>query len=101
MQTQQLQDNLHLLIPPILIILDDYDVAYKEQGAHMLHAMIQKLDPQCISKFGLDNVFLEVRHQGKHTVLSIQRERETHIYIHPSPCSSVCLIYHKSVMCHY
>ncbi|KAK4511742.1 uncharacterized protein ATC70_007286 [Mucor velutinosus] len=57
--TQQLQDNLHLLIPPILIILDDYDVSYKEQGIYMLHAMIQKLDPQCISKFGLDNVFLE------------------------------------------
>ncbi|KAF1796877.1 hypothetical protein FB192DRAFT_1452449 [Mucor lusitanicus] len=56
---QQLQDNLHLLIPPILIILDDYDVTYKERGVHMVHTMIQKLDPQCISKFGLDNVFLE------------------------------------------
>ncbi|KAL7312154.1 hypothetical protein PS15m_007952 [Mucor circinelloides] len=56
---QQLQDNLHLFIPPILIILDDYDIGYKEQGVDMLHSMIQKLDPQCISKFGLDNVFLE------------------------------------------
>ncbi|KAL9559956.1 hypothetical protein MBANPS3_000176 [Mucor bainieri] len=59
LSTQQLQDNLHLLIPPILIVLDDYDVAYKEQGVHMVHAMIQTLDSQCISKFGLDNVFLE------------------------------------------
>ncbi|CAO3609595.1 unnamed protein product [Mucor fragilis] len=57
--TQQLQDNLHLLIPPVLIVLDDYDVAYKEQGVHMLHTMILKLDPHCISKYGLDNVFLE------------------------------------------
>jgi len=60
LQVEQLQDNLHLFIPPILIILDDYDVGYKEQGVDMLHSMIQKLDPQCISKFGLDNVFLEV-----------------------------------------
>lgn len=93
MQTQQLQDNLHLLIPPVLIVLDDYDVAYKEQGVHMLHTMILKLDPHCISKYGLDNVFLEVRIMGAQC-----RPRDSHT---PSPCSSACLIYPKRVTCHY
>lgn len=60
-QPKDLQQNLHLLIPPILIVLDDYDVLYKEQGIVMVHTMIQKLDPMYISKYGLDNVFFEVQ----------------------------------------
>ncbi|CEP11213.1 hypothetical protein [Parasitella parasitica] len=59
--TQQLQDNLQLIIPPVLIILDDYDVEYKEKGVDLLQMTIHKLEPQYISKFGLDNVFLEDR----------------------------------------
>jgi hypothetical protein len=42
-------------------VLDDYDIVYKEQGVLMVHGIIQKLKPEYISKFGLDNVFFEVK----------------------------------------
>jgi hypothetical protein len=66
---------VHLLIPPILIVLDDYDVLYKEQGVDMVHTMIKKLDPLYISRYGLDNVFFEVKpnHDAKHLITQSNR----------------------------
>lgn len=51
---------MHLIIPPVLIVLDDYDVLYKEQGVKMVHQMIKKLDSKNTASLGLDNLFFEV-----------------------------------------
>ncbi|KAG1293831.1 hypothetical protein G6F66_005749 [Rhizopus arrhizus] len=54
-----LEDDLYLLIPPVLIILDDFDIQYKTIGVGMVHTMITRMSPSCIIKSHLDNVFLE------------------------------------------
>ncbi|RCI04824.1 hypothetical protein CU098_012694 [Rhizopus stolonifer] len=54
-----LQDSIHLLLPPLLIVLDDYDPDYKKQGVVMVHDMILKLDASFVSSYGIDNLFLE------------------------------------------
>ncbi|KAI7890013.1 uncharacterized protein EV154DRAFT_564793 [Mucor mucedo] len=54
-----LEKNLHLIIPPVLIVLDDVDIEYKEYGVKMVHGIVKKLDSNHIAKFGLDNVVFE------------------------------------------
>lgn len=56
---KDLEENLHLVIPPVLIVLDDYDILYKEYGVKMVHIIIKKLNLDYILKYGLDDVFFE------------------------------------------
>ncbi|KAI7903912.1 uncharacterized protein BX663DRAFT_505671 [Cokeromyces recurvatus] len=56
---KKLESNLHLILPPIMIVLDDYDIEYKIKGIKMVHKMISLLDSSFISRNGLDNVFFE------------------------------------------
>ncbi|KAI8085031.1 uncharacterized protein BX664DRAFT_360823 [Halteromyces radiatus] len=57
--TEDLEKILPKLIAPILRIVDDYDVTYKNHGVILLHGIVSKLDPMVITKFGLENVFID------------------------------------------
>ncbi|KAI9482916.1 MAG: hypothetical protein EXX96DRAFT_124501 [Benjaminiella poitrasii] len=59
-KAEHLEKDFHLILPPVLIVLDDYDIDYKIKGVKMVHVMINKLDPSFFSRNGLDNVFFEV-----------------------------------------
>jgi hypothetical protein len=61
MTAQQIKENLPLLLPPMLIVLDDYDTTYKARGVGMVHTMISKLDTSFIKGSGISQLFLEVR----------------------------------------
>ncbi|CEI96995.1 hypothetical protein RMCBS344292_11138 [Rhizopus microsporus] len=56
----KLEENLNLLIPPVLIVLDDYDIQYRTKGVSLVHVMITRMNSAGIIKNNLDNVFLEV-----------------------------------------
>jgi len=51
------EKNWHLLIPPILTILDDHIVTNKTIGCKLLHLLLQKTSPEFLTKTGLFPVF--------------------------------------------
>ncbi|KAI8335674.1 hypothetical protein EDC96DRAFT_548171 [Choanephora cucurbitarum] len=57
--TTDLHNHIGLILPPVLIVLDDYDPEYKMQGVKMVHAIVTKLHPSFVVRFGLDSLFLE------------------------------------------
>ncbi|KAI8886217.1 hypothetical protein K501DRAFT_331343 [Backusella circina FSU 941] len=59
LEAQQIKDNLPLLLPPILIVLDDYDTTYKALAVTMVHTMISKLDASFIKGSGISQLFIE------------------------------------------
>ncbi|RUS22960.1 hypothetical protein BC937DRAFT_94306 [Endogone sp. FLAS-F59071] len=50
---------LPLLVPPILTIIDDWDVRYKTTGITLLRHILRQTDPALLAKMGLGDVFLE------------------------------------------
>ncbi|KAH8547774.1 hypothetical protein BGW37DRAFT_223948 [Umbelopsis sp. PMI_123] len=55
----QLQPVYHMIAPPILITLDDYDTNYKLRGVQLIQEMLTKLEPTALRTSGLGNVYLE------------------------------------------
>lgn len=51
------------LIPLVLRVLDDFDVAYKTRAVILVHKMISALNVEVIARFGLDNVFIDVSYK--------------------------------------
>ncbi|KAF7724532.1 hypothetical protein EC973_000909 [Apophysomyces ossiformis] len=54
-----LNDALPKVIPPILTLLDDYEIKHKHQGVLILHILVRKLDDTFTDISGLENVFME------------------------------------------
>ncbi|CAO3661744.1 unnamed protein product [Umbelopsis vinacea] len=57
--SDQLQPVYHMIAPPILITLDDYDTSYKLRGVRLIQAMLSKVDVTALRKSGLGKVFIE------------------------------------------
>ncbi|KAI8343536.1 hypothetical protein BC941DRAFT_411659 [Chlamydoabsidia padenii] len=55
----ELETVLPKLTPLVLRVLDDFDVGYKTRAVIMVHSMISSLDIEVITRFGLDNVFID------------------------------------------
>lgn len=51
------------LVPPILLILDDYMVVYKRRGVFLIHSLVSRVDADAITNTGLEKVFFEVSYQ--------------------------------------
>lgn len=51
------------LVPPILLILDDYMVVYKRRGVFLIHSLVSRVDADVITNTGLEKVFFEVSYQ--------------------------------------
>ncbi|KAI8374827.1 hypothetical protein BD560DRAFT_393347 [Blakeslea trispora] len=58
-QLDDLQRYIRWVLPPVLIVLDDYDPGYKTKGVVMVHAIINKLNSSLIARTGLDRLFFE------------------------------------------
>ncbi|KAI8580489.1 hypothetical protein K450DRAFT_237277 [Umbelopsis ramanniana AG] len=56
---EQLQPVYHMVAPPILIVLDDYESNYKLRGVQLIQAVLRKVEPVTLRRSGLGNVFLE------------------------------------------
>ncbi|KAM0717596.1 hypothetical protein Q7P37_007448 [Cladosporium fusiforme] len=48
-----------LLVPPILTLVDDWEIAHKRLGAELLHSLLRATSPQLLSRTGLGPVFEE------------------------------------------
>ncbi|PNS18675.1 hypothetical protein CAC42_5214 [Sphaceloma murrayae] len=60
--TQQLDETLvemhwHLVVPPILSMIDDHHVPYKARGCQLLTELLQRTPPTLLAKTGLFDVF--------------------------------------------
>jgi tRNA nucleotidyltransferase (CCA-adding enzyme) len=49
----------HLLVPPILTLVDDWEIKYKQLGAELLHSLLRATSPTLLSRTGLGSVFEE------------------------------------------
>ena len=51
----------HLLIPPVMTILDDdYEAKYKLYGVHIVNKMLQTVPKPLLKRTGIDTLFAEV-----------------------------------------
>ncbi|GAA5809097.1 hypothetical protein MFLAVUS_002500 [Mucor flavus] len=81
--SNDLKENLHLILPPVLIILDDYDIEYKEEGVKMVHYIVNKLDSEQTSRMGLDSLFFESLFS---CLLRLSQDREEPLVKVAYPC---------------
>jgi tRNA nucleotidyltransferase (CCA-adding enzyme) len=49
----------HLLVPPILTLVDDWETKYKQLGAELLHSLLRATSPTLLTRTGLGSVFEE------------------------------------------
>ncbi|KAG8627867.1 hypothetical protein KVT40_003740 [Elsinoe batatas] len=61
---QHLDDSLvekhwHLLVPPILSLIDDYEVPYKAKGCKLLTILLERTPSNLLAKTGLFDVFAD------------------------------------------
>ena len=57
----QMSEIQHLVVPPILILMDDFDPIYKERGIRLLqHALVRQSLISDVRKTGLGDVFFQV-----------------------------------------
>jgi Tti2 family len=51
----------HLMIPPILTFLDDYEAPYKLLGVRMVSEMFKTVPKDLLKRTGIDGLLLSVR----------------------------------------
>lgn len=61
LQPQETEDLWHLLLPPLLAYLDDWDPPQKFVGVHLLDALLPKIDRSLLTRTGVGKIFEAVR----------------------------------------
>ncbi|RHZ81237.1 hypothetical protein Glove_122g106 [Diversispora epigaea] len=60
MKGSEIESTIGLIIPPILSLIDDYDIRFKTQGVIMLNHLLKKVKkPEIIQRSGLSDVFYD------------------------------------------
>ncbi|KIR39705.1 hypothetical protein I307_02684 [Cryptococcus deuterogattii 99/473] len=55
----EVEKNLGLVLPPTLVMMDDYEPPWREIGAAVLESWVFKLDPAALHRMGLDALLLK------------------------------------------
>ncbi|OXG45980.1 hypothetical protein J010_05704 [Cryptococcus neoformans] len=55
----EVEKNLGLVLPPTLVMMDDYEPSWRETGATVLESWTFKLDPAVLHRMGLDALLLK------------------------------------------
>ncbi|KAJ7938279.1 hypothetical protein B0H13DRAFT_2572038 [Mycena leptocephala] len=55
------EDLWHLVIPPLMTLLDDYEARYKLMGAGITSAMLKRVPSSVLKRTGVDSLLLAVR----------------------------------------
>jgi hypothetical protein len=50
----------HLVIPPVMTLLDDFEVRYKLQGVIIVQEMLLRLPKELIKRTGVDGLIQQV-----------------------------------------
>ena len=62
------EDLWHLVIPPVMTLLDDYEARYRLRGAEIVSEMLQVVPGELLRKTGVDGLIRTVRRQLNHLV---------------------------------
>ncbi|OCF31630.1 hypothetical protein I317_06121 [Kwoniella heveanensis CBS 569] len=55
----QTEKNIGLIIPPTLVLMDDWEPCYRQKGARILSIWMDKLDRDLIKRMGIDKLLLD------------------------------------------
>jgi hypothetical protein len=50
----------HLVIPPVMTLLDDYEVVYKLRGITIISKMLKTVPPDLLRRTGVDDLIFSV-----------------------------------------
>jgi len=75
----EIEKTIGLIIPPILSLIDDYNVNFKTRGVFILDHLLKKLKPDIIQQTGLGEVFYEalskcLTYQSEESHVSLLRQ---------------------------
>ncbi|KAH8082638.1 hypothetical protein HD553DRAFT_62746 [Filobasidium floriforme] len=54
-----LTENLGLVLPPLLTIMDDYETTYRDHGLRCLETLLDKVNATTLKRMGIDKLFLK------------------------------------------
>ena len=60
-QAASLTENMGLILPPLLTIMDDYETVYRDHGLECLDILLGKVNANTMKRMGIDKLFLKVR----------------------------------------
>ena len=49
-----------LVVPPIMVLLDDYEVKYKIEGIHVVEALLENAPPDLLKRTGISELLFSV-----------------------------------------
>jgi Protein of unknown function (DUF2454). len=100
----------HLIIPPVMTLLDDYQAIYKLRGVEIVSEMLKKIPGELLKRTGVDGLLLSVGF-SYHSLprrcvylinsllfvsLSIRPSRTSRIQKHPGSSAQLSLRYCRS-----
>lgn len=60
-QREAYDDSWHLVIPPVMTLLDDYEARYKLRGVAIVSVMLQNVPKGLLKRTGVDGLIRSVR----------------------------------------
>lgn len=60
LEKNELEQIWHLLVPPLMAMLDDHEVRYRKEGIESLRIFLEKADARLLKKTGLDELVQKV-----------------------------------------
>lgn len=61
LQKQEIEEWWHLILPPLLTFLDDFDARNKLTGTYILSTLLAKVDANLLRRTGVGLIFTQVR----------------------------------------
>ena len=52
--------DIGLILPPLLIMLDDYESVYRLRGMDTLEIILRKISPVTMKRMGIDTLLIKV-----------------------------------------
>jgi hypothetical protein len=59
-QRDAYETSWHLIIPPVMTLLDDYEARYKLQGVEIVSEMLQRVPKEFLKRTGVDGLIRTV-----------------------------------------
>lgn len=67
----------HLVIPPVMTLLDDYESYYKLKGLIMVSELLKHVPPETLKRTGIDGLLISVRQLAVRCCLPSLKEHQS------------------------
>jgi hypothetical protein len=64
MQANTYESVWHLILPPVMTFLDDFQASYKLQGVRLVSDLLSRVPPELLKRTGVDGLLFTVRHDN-------------------------------------